>query len=153
MKPLETAPIFLKPRLRLLRQVPVVETLEFVKKFKDDDSFHPHIKYFVANMTEGVNSFFEEDIRQLGSLKWQLETGEYKLTVRGRMLLGNRLRSTYIDGLEYQIAADMLREIEIKPILDLEPTILKSKRTAFGAKNLSKQIGQETGIEISASNP
>jgi len=124
LKPLETAPIFLKPRLRLLRQVPVVETLEFVKKFKDDDSFHPHIKYFVANMTEGVNSFFEEDIRQLGSLKWQLETGEYKLTV----------------------------EIEIKPILDLEPTILKSKRTAFGAKNLSKQIGQETGIEVSVSN-
>ena len=152
MKPLESVPIFLEPRLRLHRRVPVVETLEFVRRFKDDDHAHPRIKYFVAKMTGKVNLFFSKDIFQLSILKWHLWTGEYKVTVRSRTMLRDRLCSTYTDGIEYRTVADNLRGIEIKPILDLEPEIVKSQETAFEAQILSKQIGKETGIEVSVSD-
>ena len=149
MKPIEAASIFAEPRLRLYHKVPVIETLKFVERFKHQRIFHPRIKYFVSAMTEGVGSFFRKDISQLSIFAWQLEAGEYKVTSRGKIFLGDRLCSIYTDGIEYQIISDILKKTRIEPILELESRILESKNVAYMAEKLSRKLCDETGIEIS----
>jgi len=148
MKPIETSPIFVKHRPRLFHQVPVLETLKFVEMFKDNDKFYPSIKFFVKKMTEGAQRFFVDDIYELGLLKRCLDIGEYKITKRGRTILQMRLRFTYDDGLKYNLATNIVREVKIQPIMDLEPKIVESQGTASAAKDLSKRIGQKIGIDL-----
>jgi len=148
MEPIETSPIFVKPRPRLFHQVPVLETLRFVEMFQDNDAFYPSIKFFVEKMTESAQRFFVDDIYELGLLKRNLDIGRYKLTKRGRTILQSRLHLTYDDGVKYNLATNMVREVKIRPIMDLEPKILESQATASAAKALSKTIGQEIGINF-----
>ncbi len=149
MEPIETSPIFVKPRPRLFHQVPVLETLKFVEIFQDNDMFYPRIKYFVEKMTEGAQRFFVDEIYELGLLKRCLDIGRYKITKRGKIILRTRLHSTYDDGVKYNLATSIIiREFKIQPIIDLEPKIAESQATASAAKNLSKTIGQEIGIKF-----
>ena len=148
MKPIETSPIFVKPRPRLFHQVPILETLKFVETFRDNDMFYPRIKFFVKKMTEGAQRFFTDDIYELGLLKRCLDIGEYKITKRGRRILRMRLHLTYDDGVKYNLATNIVREVKIQPIRDLEPDIVESQVTASAAKALSKRIGQEIGIDL-----
>lgn len=146
MKPIETSPIFVKPRPRLFHQVPVLEILRFVEMFQDDDMFYPRIRFFVERMAEDAQRFFVDDIYELGLLKRSLDIGRYKITKRGKTILRMRLHLTYDDGVKYNLAANIVREVKIEPIMDLEPKILESQTTASAAKTLSKTIGQEIGI-------
>lgn len=148
MKPIETSPIFVKPRPRLFHQVPVLETLRFVEMFQDEDAFYPRIKFFVKRMAENAQRFFMDDIYELGLLKRNLDTGRYKITTRGKTILRMRLHLTYDDGVKYNLAANIVREVKIQPIMALEPKILESQTTASAAKTLSKTIGQEIGINL-----
>jgi len=148
MKPIETSPIFVKPRPRLFHKVPVLETLKFVEMFRDNDVFYPRIKFFVEKMAENAQRFFVEDIYDLGLLKEYLDIGKYQITRRGRAVLRMRLRSTYDDGVKYNIATNIVREVKIQPIMDLKPKIIESQATASAAKALSKTIGQEIGIDF-----
>jgi len=148
MKPIETSPIFVKPRPRLFHQVPVLETLKYVEMFQDNDLFYPRIKFFVKKMTEGAQRFFMDDIYELGTLKRCLDIGEYKITKRGRRILRMRLHLTYDDGVKYNLATNIVREVKIQPIKELEPKIAESQATASAAKALSKRIGQEIGINL-----
>jgi len=148
MKPIEVSPIFFKPRPRLFHQVPVLETLKFVEMFQDNDMFYPNIKFFVERMAERAQRFFVDDICELGLLKRSLEIGRYKITKRGRKILRMRLHLTYDDGVKYNLATNMVREVKIQPIMDLEPKIIESQATASAAKTLSKTIGQEIGIDF-----
>ena len=148
MEPIETSPIFVKPRLRLFYQVPVIETLRFVETFRDNNAFYPSIKFFVEKMAENAQRFFLDDIYDLGLLERYLDIGRYKLTKRGRTILETRLHSTYEDGVKYNLATNMVREVKIQPIMDLEPKIMESQATASAAKALSKTIGQEIGINF-----
>ena len=148
MKPIETSPIFVKPRPRLLHQVPVLETLRFVEMFRNNDMFYPSIKLFVKRMTESAERFFVDDICELSLLKRSLDIGRYKITKRGRMILRTRLHSSYDDGVKYNLATNIVREVKIQPIMDLEPKIMKSQATASAAKTLSKTIGQRIGINF-----
>ena len=116
--------------------------------FQDNNSFYPRIKFFVSKMAEGAQRFFIDDIYDLGLLKRCLDMGRYKLTKRGRMILRLRLHSTYEDGVKYNLATNMVREVKIQPIMDLEPKIMESQATASAAKALSKTIGQEIGINF-----
>jgi len=148
MKPIETSPIFVKPRPRLFYQVPVLETLKFVEMFHDNNKFYPSIKFFVKKMIESAQRFFADDIYELGLLKRCLDIGEYKITRKGRTILQMRLHLTYDDGVKYNLAANIVREVKIQPIMDLEPRIVESQVTASAAKALSKKIGQEIGIDL-----
>jgi len=148
MKPIETSPLFVKPRPRLFHQVPVLETLKFVEMFRNDDAFYPRIKFFVEKMAENAQRFFMDDICELGLLKRCLDIGKYKITKRGRRILQMRLHSTYDDGIKYNIATNIVREVKIQPIMDVEQKIIESQTTASAAKTLSKKIGQEIGISF-----
>jgi len=148
MEPIETSPIFIKPRPRLFHQVPVLETLKFVEMFRDNRTFYPTIKYFVEKMTESAWRFFADDIYELGLLKRSLDLGKYKITRRGRTVLRMRLHLTYDDGIKYNLATNMVRNFKIQPIIDLEPKIAESQATASAAKALSKTIGQKIGIDF-----
>ena len=148
MKPIETSPLFVKPRPRLFHQVPVLETLKFVEMFRNDDAFYPRIKFFVEKMAENAQRFFMDDICELGLLKRCLDIGKYKITKRGRRILQMRLHSTYDDGIKYNIATNIVREVKIQPIMDVEQKIIESQTTASAAKTLSKKIGKEIGISF-----
>jgi len=146
MKPIETSLIFIKPRPRLFHKVPVMETLGFVERFQHNDSFYPRIRLFVERMAESVKNFFIDDICELGLLRSYLEMEEYRMTRKGRAILRMRLRVTYDDGVKYNIAANIVRRVKIRPIIDVEPKIMESQAVASAAKNLSKSIGEEIGI-------
>ena len=146
MKPIETSLIFIKPRPRLFHKVPVIETLRFIERFQHNDSFYPKIRFFAERMAESVKNFFIDDICELGLLRRYLEMEEYRITRKGRIILQMRLRVTYDDGVKYNIAANIVRRVKIKPIIDAEPKIMESQAVASAAKNLSKSIGEEIGI-------
>ena len=148
MEPIETSPIFINLRPRLFHKVPVLETLRFVKMFQNYEPFYSKIKFFVDNMVENAQRFFMDDIYELSVLKGRLDSGRYRISRRGRLILRMRLHLTYDDGIKYNVAANIVREIKIQPIVDLEPKILKSQETASTAKNLSKTIGEEMGINL-----
>jgi len=126
----------------------VLETLEFVEMFKNDELFYPQIERFAWDMARGARSVFTMDVNQLSVLKWQLEAGTYKISTRGRTILCDRLFSVYSDGVEYRIATRFLRDVKIEPIIDSKLAILKSEKAASEAKFISKEIGRETGIEV-----
>lgn len=149
--PLEASKIFLKPRLDLCHQVPVAETINFVYKFKDCKVYYRDIKRYVERMMDEVQLFFAKDIYELSSLEWELIAGRYKITSRGRVLLTNRLRSTYSDGMGYCIRSDALRRLEINPIIELKPRILKSSRIGLKAADISRRIGEKIGVKVEVS--
>jgi len=99
-------------------------------------------------MTESAQRFFVDEICDLGLLKRCLDVSRYRLTKRGRRILQMRLHSTYDDGVKYNLATNIVREVKIQPIIDLEPKLMKSQATASVAKALSKTIGQEIGINF-----
>jgi len=146
MRPIEASPIFINLRPRLFHKVPVMETLEFIERFQYNDAFYPKIKSFVEKMAEGAKRFFTDDICELGLLRSCLETREYRITRNGRIILQMRLRVTYDDGVKYNIAANMVRKVKIRPIIDVEPKIMESQAIASAAKDLSRSIGEEIGI-------
>ena len=67
------------------------------------------------------------------------------------MILRARLRSIYIkydDGVKYGLAAYFMREVRIRPIVELEQKIEESRMIASTAKNLSRMVGWKAGIEL-----
>lgn len=126
----------------------MAETLSFVYKFKDHEGCYEEIRRFVDRMVKDVRRFFAQDIYDLSLLEWELLTGRYKITSRGRILLGGRLRSTYSDGTGYHIRAGTLRRIEVRPITDLKARILESGRMGLEAAALSRRIGGRVDVEV-----
>ena len=65
MEPIETTPIFINLRPRLFHKVPVLETIRFVRMFRNYEPFYSKIKFLVENMVENAQRFFMEDIYEL----------------------------------------------------------------------------------------
>jgi len=147
--PIEVAQAFLRPRPRLFQQVPVVETLNFIYEFKDREDCYREMRRFLEKMLEGVQYFFAQDVYDLSLLELGLKERWYKITFRGKVLLEDRLRSTYSDGIEYRINADALTRMDVEPIMDLEAGIQRSSRMGYEAAALSRRIGDKVGIEVS----
>jgi len=57
------------------------------------------------------------------------------------MILRARLHSIYDDGVKYGLAAHFMREVRIRPIVELEPEIEESRMIASTVKNLSRMVG------------
>jgi hypothetical protein len=146
--PIETSQIFLKNRLRLYERIPILETLNFIYRYKDFEAYYKEISLFTERMLKDVERFFTQDIYDLYFLEWGLTSGRYKVTSKGRTLLVERLVSTYNDGMGYRIRASALRNLDIKPILELKPEILKSEEKSFKAATLSKSLINKIGIEV-----
>jgi len=146
--PIETAQVFLRPRPRLCQRVPVAETLSFIYKFWDREDYYEDMRRFLNRMLEDVQHFFAQDVFDLAFLELGLVEGRYRITTKGRALLGDRLRSTYSDGMGYHIRAGALGHMEVKPVTDLRTRILRSSRMGYEAATLSRRIGDEVGIEV-----
>jgi len=146
--PIEAAQVFLRPRPRLHQRIPVVETLGFVHRFQDREDYYRDMRRFLERMVEEVQRFFAQDMYDLSFLELGLIEGKYRITAKGRVLLGDRLRSTYSDGIGYRIQADALRLIEVRPVMELETRIVRSSRLGYEAAALSRRIGDEIGIEV-----
>ena len=151
--PIEVAQVFLRPRPRLFQRVPVVETLSFIYKFKGREDYYEDIKRFLERMVEDVQLFFAQDMYDLSFLELGLTEGRYRITAKGRVLLGDRLRSTYSDGTGYRIQADALRRLEVEPVMELETRILRSGRMGYEVATLSRRIGDKVGIEVCTPDP
>ncbi len=150
MKPLEVAPIFLNPRVRLRYQVPLSETLELVRTCKDDEKCYPAIEDSVESLMEGSSKVFIRDVFDLTVLKLGLEARQYAVTVRGKYVLARRLNTTYTDGMEFKATVIFIVSVEIEPIVRLRPRLMESEELAMEAATMSKGIGVEADIELGA---
>ncbi|MEM2093948.1 MAG: hypothetical protein QXI32_01470 [Candidatus Bathyarchaeia archaeon] len=148
MRPLESAPIFLKPRVRLRYQVPIAETVELVRASRDDEKYYPAIRDYVKSVVAGSLKVFAQDVFDLTILRLGIEAHQYRLTAKSRCVLGRRLCTTYADGLEFKAAAAFLKGVHIEPILRLRPMLIESEELASEAVALTKGIGLETDIEL-----
>ena len=140
--------VFAKPRPKLFHQVPVLETSRLVEMFRYEGDFHPKIRTFVKRMVEEAQAFFLKDISDLECLKIGLDSSAFKVTRRGTVILRVRLHSIYDDGVKYGLAAHFMREVRIRPIVELEQEIEESRMIASTAKNLSRMVGWKAGIEL-----
>jgi len=148
MKPLEVAPIFLHPRVRLRYRVPLFETLELISTGKDDEKGYPAIEHSVESLVESSSRVFTQDIFDLSILRLGLEAREYSITNRGKYALGRRLDITYADGVEFRSVSVYLGAMKIEPIVRLRPKLTKSEELALKAATLSKRIGVEIDFEL-----
>jgi len=150
MKPLEVAPIFLNPRVRLRYQVPLAETLELVRTGKDDKKCYPAIEDSVEGLAEGSSKVFTRDVFDLTILKLGLEAHQYSITDRGKYVLGKRLSITYADGMEFKATSVFFRAVKIEPIVRLRQKLIGSEELALEVTTMSKGIGVETDIDLDA---
>ena len=148
MKPIEFAPIFLKPRVRLRYQVTLSEMLELARTCKDDEKRYPAIEESAESLTEGSCRIFTQDIFDLSVLQLGLDSHQYSITVRGRRFLKDRLNTIYGDGMEFKVAAVFLRATMIKPIIKLAPRLVESEELALEATAMSRKIGAEVDIKL-----
>jgi len=146
--PIEASPVFAKPRPRLFHKVPVLETLRLVEMLRYEDRLHSKIEMFVKRMVKGAQAFFLKDIFDLECLKMGFDSGAFKMTKRGTVILRARLHSIYDDGVKYGLAAHLVREARIRHIVELESEIEESRMIASTAKNLSRIAGWKAGIEL-----
>ncbi len=148
MRPLESAPIFLRPRVRLRYQVPLTETVELVRTSGNDEKCYPAIEESLASVVAGSSRVFTQDVLDLAILKLGIEAHQYRLTTRSRHVLRRRLNTTYADGLEFKATAAFLRGVRIEPIVKLRPRLLESEELALEAIAVTKGIGVETDIDL-----
>jgi hypothetical protein len=146
--PIEASQIFLKNRLRLYERIPIAETLNFIYRYKDCEAYYEEISLFTERMLKDVERFFNQDLYDLYVLEWGLTSERYKVTAKGRSLLVERLSSTYNDGMGYRIRASALRRLEIKPISELKPEILKSEEKSLEAAIISKRLCKKMGKKV-----
>jgi hypothetical protein len=147
MMPLESANVFLKPRVRLQYQVPVAETLHFVYQFQNSERYHQEIQQYVERMAESANRIFVRDIYELTILGAELTWGCYKITPMGKQLMDDRLQSTYHDGMGYHIHTNTLGQTSIKPIRAIKHYILQSGKLGLDAAHLSQRIGDQLDFQ------
>ncbi len=148
MKPLETAPILLKPRVRLRYRVPLSETLELVRTCRYEDRYYLTIKQSTERVLEGSNRIFANDVFDLSLFEIELETNQYRITPKGRYALGRRLNSTYADGMEFKAASVFMRGVRIEPIVRLRPRFIESEDLALEAATMSRRIGVGLDVEV-----
>ena len=150
MKPLDVAPIFLNPRVRLRYQVPLSETLELVRTCKDDEKCYPAIEDSVDSLIEGSSRVFTRDVFDLTILKLGLEARQYIITVRGKYVLRRRLNTMYADGMEFKATVVFLMGVKIEPTVRLRPRLMGLEELALEAATMSRGIGVEVDIELGA---
>lgn len=144
-KPIET--ILSLPRVRLFNRIPILETEELVRRFIDQIDHRPTLVRDAMEVSNGSARQFSADDGALSSLLEELNSAEYIVTKRSKMVLEQMLRGICGDG---TIFKDFEREI--KPLFDIsQPLRQVSKladRLADKTKEESLDVTRNLMIEL-----
>jgi hypothetical protein len=131
-----------------MKIIPVAEVLGYIKKYQNNHEIYPKIEYYTRNIVDEASMLFAHDIFDLSKLRIGLLEGEYSLTENGKLILKERLKIIYTDGIEFKVASSNLKTIRIPPIQKLKPKIDGAVRKAAEAAAISRTLGNDIGLEI-----
>jgi len=144
-RPIET--ILSLPRVRLFNRVPILETEELVRRFIGQVDYRPTLVRDAMEVSNGSARQFSADDGALSSLLEELNSAEYIVTERSKMVLEQMLRGICGDG---TIFKDFERQI--KPLFDISQLLRQvsqlADRLADKTKEESVDVARNLMIEL-----
>lgn len=151
--PLEVSPIALDIRPRLRHSIGLRELLNFVRLHGFDERYQPKIEeYSMVIMNQG-NELFLGDMYSFISFQLGFQDGKYKVTLKGKEIVGKRLNISYGDGFEFKAATKDLQRMNAIQSRALKEKILTAGDRAADVMNISQNIGKEIGVDVRLAPP
>ena len=133
-RPIET--LLSLPRVRLIDRVPILETQEYLKRFMNQPEHTPKCINRALQVSEGSARQFSTDDKGLSALLEEIDSAEYVVTKRSRIVMEEMLNGICADG---RIFKDF--EQEIGPLFELSPHL---RNVANVADNLADKTKEES---------
>ncbi|MBS7610199.1 hypothetical protein KEJ19_06520 [Candidatus Bathyarchaeota archaeon] len=126
---------------------PVKEMLKLIEFHSSSPSYEGILRQALGRFTEVTKSLFSRDVADLLWLDYGLHT-LYTISPYGMKILEGRLGAIYSDCLEFGLTSNYLKRLEVRPVKEAIPKIEEVESISMDAIRLSKEIGNEVGIEI-----
>ena len=86
------------PRVRLFDRVPILETENFVRRFLGQRGYEIKLVRSALEVSEGSARQFSSDDQGLSTLLKEINSAEYIVTKRSKLLMKELLNGIYDDG-------------------------------------------------------
>lgn len=153
VKPLEVSEIILDLRPRLRHSVAFREVLMSMRVLPLTE-----IEKYSFAMLNQANGIFSTDLYSLVSFQISIQNGEYKITQRGREIIGKRLGISYGDGKEFIDNSAYFRSAYFarlssekeEPSEELAEELLNTGDLESNVMLLTNNIGKNLEIDVAA---
>jgi len=115
-RPIET--LVSLPRVRLIDRIPILETEEYLKRFINQAECKPKLVNRALQVSQGSAQQFSTDDKGLSTLLEEVDSAEYIVTRRSKMVMEEMLNGICADG---RIFKDF--EEEIETLYDASPRL------------------------------
>jgi hypothetical protein len=122
-RPIET--LLSLPRVRLVNRVPIVETDELIRRFVNRADYEPRLVRNALEVSDGSARQFSVDDKGLSTLLEEINSTEYVVTKRSRILMQRLLNGIYGDGFIFKEFED-----GIEPLCRISPHLRKASKVA-----------------------
>jgi hypothetical protein len=131
-RPIET--ILSLPRVRLFNRVPILETEELVRRFIGREDYRPKLVRDATEVSNGSAHQFSTDDGTLSSLLEEINSTEYIVTKRSKMVVEQMLTGICGDGRIFKGF-----EQEIKPLFAISQTLRQVSQLADTLADRAKE--------------
>jgi hypothetical protein len=135
------------PRVRLINKVPILETKKMIERFMGRPDYRPKLAKSALQVSEGSAHQFSLDDKGLSTLLEEINTTEYIVTRRSKIIMEEMLEGICEDGLIFK---DF--ENHIKPLYevsrDLQQVSQLADNLADKTKEESLDVARALLIEI-----
>jgi hypothetical protein len=133
-RPIET--LLSLPRVRLIDKVPILETEEYLRRFMNQSDHKPMLVDRALQVSEGSAQQFSTDDKGLSALLEEIDSAEYVVTRRSKVVMEKMLHGICADGRIFKGF-----EKEIEPLYDASPNL---RGVAKLADNLADKTKEES---------
>jgi hypothetical protein len=133
-RPIET--LLSLPRVRLIDRIPILETEEYLRRFLHQSEHRQKLLDRALQVSEGSARQFSTDDKGLSALLEEVDSAEYIVTKRSKMVMEEMLNGICADGYIFKGF-----EQEIETLCDVSPNL---RSIAKLADNLADKTKEES---------
>ena len=133
-RPIET--LLSLGRVRLIDRVPILETKEYLRRFRNHPEYTPKLANRAFYVSQGSVEQFSADDEGLSALLEEIGSAEYAVTRRSKVVMEQMLGGICSDGRIYKDFQD-----EIEPLCDASPPLRYVSKIA---NNLADKTYEES---------
>jgi len=122
--------------VRLIDRVPILETEHYVSRFVDRTEYRPKLVKQALKISDGSARQFSSDDKGLSTLLHEMDTAEYVVTKRSRMVMQDMLNEICADGRIFKRFEDC-----IQPLCEISPPL---RQVSSLADSLADKVKEES---------
>jgi len=145
-RPIET--LFSLPRVRLVDRVPIIETEQCVRFFRDREDYRHKLVRQALQVARGSAQQFFADDESLSTLLQEIDSEQYIVTKRSKKTMENTLSDICADGSVYKDFED-----EIDPLCRSSPSLFETSKLADGLADKAKEESMDVARALLISLP